>query len=405
MKAENRFAFSKTRLEALPIPDAGRVYHYDEKTPGLALCVTASGTRTFYLYRWVDKRPVRVRIGPFPALTIDQARKLAAGLNVAIAAGHDPQETKRARREEPALRELWEYWLAHSKGRKRPRSIEEDERNWKLHLEPWAGRRLSSIKRQDVAALHTKLGNGHPHRANRVLALLRAMFNRAEDIGWKGENPASRIELFPEQSRDRFLLPSELPAFFQALAADPNPLFQGFFLLSLLTGARRANLQAMRWPDVSFELRQWRIPETKAGIPVVVPLTPLAVEVLEKLKEYRRPDCEWVFPGRRLNGGHIISPGFAWKRLLKRAGLKDLRLHDLRRSLGSWQALSGASLQIIGKSLGHTRPETTAIYSRLTLDPVRESVEKATEAIRVAAGGKLPKIGENGGQDNDETQD
>jgi integrase len=85
--------------------------------------------------------------------------------------------------------------------------------------------------------------------------------------------------------------------------------------------------------------------------------------------------------------------------------LANLRIHDLRRSLGSWQALTGASLQIIGKSLGHTRPETTQIYSRLTLDPVRESVEKATEAIRVAAGGRLPRIGENGGQDNDETQD
>jgi len=74
--------------------------------------------------------------------------------------------------------------------------------------------------------------------------------------------------------------------------------------------------------------------------------------------------------------------------LLERAGLKDLRIHDLRRSLGSWQALAGASLQIIGKSLGHLRPETTQIYSRLTLDPVRESVERATAAIIEASKGR-----------------
>jgi integrase len=227
------------------------------------------------------------------------------------------------------------------------------------------------------------------------------MFNKGENIGWKGENPARRIELFPESSRDRFLLPEELPAFFRALAEEPNPIFQGFFLLSLLTGARRANVQAMRWSDVSFDLRRWRIPETKAGVPVVVPLTPLAFEVLEKLKEYRRPDCDWVFPGRRLNGGHLVTPNLAWKRLLKRAGLENLRIHDLRRSLGSWQALTGASLQVIGKSLGHLRQETTAIYSRLTLDPVRESVEKATDAIRVAAGGQLPRIGQNGGHSDE----
>jgi integrase len=86
--------------------------------------------------------------------------------------------------------------------------------------------------------------------------------------------------------------------------------------------------------------------------------------------------------------GHLASPKKAWARVLKRAGIKDLRIHDLRRSLGSWQARTGASLTIIGKSLHHKSHQSTAVYARLDLDPVRESMERATSAILVAAGAK-----------------
>jgi integrase len=224
-----------------------------------------------------------------------------------------------------------------------------------------------------------------PYQANRTLALIRAMYNKADALGWKGDNPATGIERFPEKARDRFLLPEELPKFFAALVEEPNPVLQAFFLLCLLTGARRSNVEAMRWDEISWELAQWRIPDTKGGVPVVVPLVPAAIAVLKRLQETVK--SEWVLPGRR--GGHLTTPGIAWKRLLKRAGLEDLRIHDLRRSLGSWQALTGASLPIIGKSLGHSRPETTAIYARLTLDPVRQAVERATEAMMQAGGPTL----------------
>lgn len=93
----------------------------------------------------------------------------------------------------------------------------------------------------------------------------------------------------------------------------------------------------------------------------------------------------YVFPG---NGkkGYLMEPRKGWERILKRAGIEDLRIHDLRRTLGSWQAKTGASLAIIGKSLNHKHQNTTAIYARLDLDPVRASVEKATNAILEAAG-------------------
>ena len=369
-------------MEALQPPERGRVYYNDSQTRGLCLCVTDNGTKTFYVTKKVSGKTERIRLGAFPAgLTVEQARKLAANLNVAVAGGHDPQEAKRERREEATFGELWTHWETHTQGRKKETSRHGDKLQYEAYLKDcWAGCRLSSIKRQDVAALHSHMGtkNG-AYQANRVSALVKSMFNKADGLGYKGENPARGIDKFPEVVRDRFLTPEELPIFFQALAGEPNPFLQGFFLLVLLTGARRGNLTAMRWPEIGWELRQWRIPDTKAGMAVVVALSPPAMEILQRLQALAKAECEWVFPGR--GGGHLKDPMPAWRRLLKRAGLKNLRIHDLRRSLGSWQALGGTSLHIIGKSLGHMRPETTAIYVRLTLDPVRESVERAGAAM------------------------
>ena len=91
-----------------------------------------------------------------------------------------------------------------------------------------------------------------------------------------------------------------------------------------------------------------------------------------------------MFPGDGKHG-HYHDPRKGWLRILKRAGIENLRLHDLRRTLGSWQAKTGASLVVIGKSLGHKSPQATAVYARLDLDPVRKSMETATAAILQAA--------------------
>jgi integrase len=175
----------------------------------------------------------------------------------------------------------------------------------------------------------------------------------------------------------------ELPAFFTALAEEPNGTLRDYFLISLLTGARRSNVQEMQWKQINFERAEWRIPTTKNGEPQTVTLS---AEALEILRNRKTDDAGvWVFPSTGVTG-HIVEPKKAWKRILERAGIDDLRIHDLRRTLGSWQAKTGASLAIVGKSLNHKSPSTTAIYARLDLDPVRESVDRATGAILAAAG-------------------
>ena len=211
------------------------------------------------------------------------------------------------------------------------------------------------------------------------------MFNKAinEWRIWKGENPAHGITKFPEQSRERFLQSDELPKFFQAVAQEENKTIRDYVLMSLLTGARRSNVLAMRWADINFERMEWRIPMTKNGEPQTITLSSEAIEVLHNRKPL--DGAEYVFTGNG-KSGHLEEPKKGWKRILERAGIDNLRIHDLRRTLGSWQAKTGASLAIIGKSLNHKNQNTTAIYARLDLDPVRDSVNKATSAMMKAAG-------------------
>src|ERR1019366_3847398 len=150
----------------------------------------------------------------------------------------------------------------------------------------------------------------------------------------------------------------------------------------LLCGALRGNVQAMRWDELHLDRHIWRISESKNGESLDVYL-PLEAQKILLTRKAGANGCEWVFPGRGKTG-HLIEPKTAWKRILKRAGLTDVRLHDLRRTLGSWQAATGASLPVIGKSLGHKSLAATQIYARLDLGPVRLAVDRATTAMLAA---------------------
>jgi integrase len=376
----SRIGFTEPRILDMDAPAKGRVYVFDVKVPNLCCCVTAAGTKTYYVRYKLAGQSFRVRIGDVGKITVDAARTAAKDMMGQVARGVNPQAERREKRQEPTLGVLWQHWLEYAKGHKR--SWKGDEWLWKKYLKPWENRRLGSIKRSDVQTLHSKLGRENGiYAANRMLSLLRSMFNKSVDIGYRGENPAKGIKPFKEQSRDRFLSAEELERFFVALHQDPSADMQDVFLLALLSGARRGNVLAMRWEDVDLRLAQWRIPESvaKGGATLIIPLVPAAVELLQR-RRLAGNGSPWVFPSRGKTG-HLVEVKGGWKRVLTRAGLADLRPHDLRRTLGSWQAMQGASLQVIGKSLGHQQIATTMIYSRLSLDPVRESVKRATNEI------------------------
>lgn len=387
-----RLKFTKLALDALSLPDPGeRAVVSDEKATGLQLRFTSNGVKTFSVFRRIKGgQPERVTLGRYPDMTIEQARRKAAEVNAAIEGGANPAAAKRAHKAELTFGDLVrEYIERHAKLRKR--TCGDDEQRFRQYLEkPLAAKKLSAITRQTIAAIHSAITRaGHPAVANRVLALVSSVYGRAVEWGLTETNPAKGIRRNPEKNRDRFLQSDEMPHFFAALAQEPNPTIRDYFLLSLLTGARRSNVLSMRWSEVNLADAVWRIPMTKNGTPQHVTLTPEAVQILAARKEAAEPREVFVFPGQGKTK-HLAEPKKGWLRVLEQAGLSDLRIHDLRRTLGSWQAKTGASLAIIGKSLNHKSQQTTAIYARLDLDPVRQSVERATAAILAAAGVNKP---------------
>jgi len=378
----NKLNFTKKALDSIEPPSKGkRLTIYDAKTPGLAIRVTSTGTKSFIVYRKVQGKPERFTIGKYPLITIEQARNQAAGINATIAKGDSPNEQKRALRRELTLGEWFDKYLEeYAKPHKR--SWQKDEAQFNRYLTSWKNRKLSTIKNEDIKALHASIGKENGiYAANRLLSLFHALFSK-DITNWDQENPADSIKKFTEHSRERFLTGEEIPRFFKALSEEPNLVARDFFLISLLTGARKTNVLEMQWKEINFLDATWTIPKTKNGEMQKVPLVPIALNLLKELKE--SPASIWVFPGTGATG-HLADPKKAWKRVLNNAGIDDLRIHDLRRSLGSWQASTGASLPIIGKTLGHKNINTTAIYARLELEPVRDSMITATTAMFTAA--------------------
>ena len=372
------FNFTKSAILALPLPATSMDTYRDTKEKGLSLYITPAGAITFFIRKRIAGRDERVKLGTFPEMTVEQARTAALKTKAAIASGANPNLEKTKLREETTFAELFrEYMERYSKPHKK--SWKFDEREVNKFLSHWFGRKLSSISRQEVAKLHDKIGQGNGlYQANRVLERIRAMFNKAIEWGWDGANPSTGIKKFRERSRDRFMQPDELIRFHAALAKEKNETARDYILMSLLTGARKSNVLAMQWNEVNWERAEWRISETKNGEPVTVPLIPSAMSILERRRV--TGNGKWIFPSES-GKNHYADPKKAWQRLLAEAQIADLRIHDIRRTLGSYQAMTGASLAIIGKSLGHKSQQATAIYSRLNLDPVRESMMRATDVI------------------------
>lgn len=375
----NRIRFTKAALDELTVQEnQTRSVYYDDKVRGLSIMVSTR-IKTFYLLRKHQGKTERILIGRYPDTTIEQARTRASQINSELDSGLNRNELKRKRRVEMTLDDLHKTYMdrhALARNRKPQNAIN----NYRLYLSAWGNRKLSDIKRTDVQAHIAKLAKEiSPATANIALALLRAMFNRA--IDWElyhEKNPTANIPKYPEQSRDRFLYGDELKRFLKAVSELHSDTMRDFFMMLLATGARKSNVLAMRWADINLHEGIWRVPDTKNGEPYQVALTAPATEILERRQQ--ASTSGWVFPADS-KSGHLEEPKKVWKTVLEKAELENLRMHDLRRTFGSFMAAQGASLQMIGKALGHKSQEATLIYARLNLDPVRQAVNAAANAM------------------------
>jgi integrase len=296
-----------------------------------------------------------------------------------IAKGINPVKEKAKQSGELTFKQLFDRYIEHY-GKHSIKKWKEVISTVDKRAKHLYGLKISDIERNHLQKIFIDLTeNVGKITANRFLERMSSIFNKAIEWGLVNKNPTAGIKKHKERSRDRYLIIEEIPRFFAALENEPNKKVVDFILISLYTGARKSNVLAMKWANISFENKTWYIPETKNDVPQLVPLVDEAIEVLQRRKEDNM--TEWVFPSDTSASGHLQEPRKVWTRILKAAAIKDLRIHDLRRTLGSWMANFGASQYIIGKSLNHKSPQSTAVYARLSIDPVREFMNKVSTSL------------------------
>jgi integrase len=364
----------------------GACYVWDAEIKGFGVRIFPSGRKAFLVTYRAGTRKRFLTLGTFGKdLTVDEARKQAkASLGDAVR-GVDPAEAREKERQGETIRDLCAIYMdRHGNAKK---SSRDDQRRINQHLLPaWGSLKARALTRADVATLHAKIGKTKPYEANRTLALLSKLFDLARVWGFVPEdhpNPARDIDRFKEQKRDRWVTPDELPRLVEAINEEPNQSARFALWLYLFTGARKSELLQAQWEHLDWTRAELKLPDTKASRVHYIPLSSPALALLHEIP--REEDNPFILPGK-LPGTHLVNISKPWGRVRKAAGVEDVRLHDLRRTVGSWLAQAGNSLHLIGRILNHSNQSTTAVYARFGEDSVRAALEQHGAQIMEAAG-------------------
>ena len=378
-------------VSALEAPATGNRLCYDLDLRGFACRVTSSGQKSFVLNYRIRGRERRITLGRWPSWNTKAARLEAGRLRQEIDRGHDPLEEREEERNAPTIAELAARYIEEHLPNKRPRSANEDRALIRDHVLPALGKlRVTDLTRADVERLHRRItADGKPVRANRALACLRTMLNRA--VGWeyRPDNPAKGVQMNAEDHRERFLSPAEIASLSDALARHPERTTVALIRFLMLTGARFGEAAGATWSQFDLSRGTWTKPSShvKQKKQHTVPLSAPALALLAELKA-EAGDGSYVFPSPT-TGRPLLRIETAWAKIVRDAGLEGVRIHDLRHSFASVLAGSGASLQLIGSLLGHAQITTTLRYAHLADDARRAAVERVGAIL---VGGKLAEV-------------
>jgi integrase len=383
----------------------------DPKATGFGVRSYSGGGKSFFVDYRLNGQQRRYTIGPFPRWSAEAARERAKKLRREIDRGVDPAGDKRARRTAPTIQDLIDRYIADHLPTKTLAAVRlRDEHKMLAEIGDKLGKhtKVADIHGGDIAEMHRRITeSGRRVRANRILAICSKMFSLAlvpragETLAWRNAaqgNPCKGIKHNREEAKERFFSQAELSAISDALARYNGGVSADCTRLIMLSGCRPIEAMKASWEEFDKEPGYWVKPtaHTKQRKVHKLPLTPAAIELIERLRKKRKG--KWVFPGDK-PGAHLTVLSRVWRFIRKETGLgKDARLYDLRHTFASVGAGGGLSLPIIGRLLGHTQPRTTQRYAHLADDPLREAAEKIGRVITGAGKPGAPIVPLRGGR-------
>ena len=339
-----------------------QMFLWDSEVPGFGARVSKR-KKSFVIRVSLDgKREIRT-IGHFGLLSCEQARELARG-EILHAYGYIGEKPTGASR---TVSEIGTDYieLVSSKTKK---SWTNDSYNFKAHIEPAFGDTpIIELATIDIDRWHKSIKA--KYNANRTLALLGTICNQAIKWGELDTNPCKGVSKNKEYSRDTFITKDMYPKFLEAVELEEAP-YPTIIKLLLHTGLRKQELLSLKWEDVDLKNQVITIQETKNGRTHILPLTKVATALIKKLPK----DHIYLF---HYQGQRLLDIKRPWERIREKVGMPTLRVHDLRRTIGSWLAQSGVSLHLIGEVLNHKNPKTTMVYARFQKGHLREALEEA----------------------------
>jgi integrase len=375
---------TKRVIEAAEI-QAAEHFIWDDSLPGFGVRVLPSGRKGYIVQYRAGRRSRRMSLGPSTVLTCEQARTRAITIIAAARGGDDPAARRDADRRTATVKELADRFdKEHVSLRIKESTAKGYRRLLQLTILPALGRhRVTEVTRADIAKLHHDLRH-IPYEANRCLEVISKMFSLAEMWGLRpdGSNPRKHIKKYAEEKRERFLSPVELKLVGEVLREMESegielPSAIAATRLLILTGCRLNEIMTLQWEHVDLTGKALRLPDSKTGAKVVHLGQP-AIDVLEQIT--RVEANPWVIVGT-LPCARLTDLQPFWQRVRARAGLNDVRIHDLRHTFASTAVATGQGLPMIGKLLGHTQVQTTARYAHLASATVKRAASDVSAEI------------------------
>lgn len=383
-----KLKFTATAIDNLKVER--ETLYWDAANKGFGLRVQSTGKKVFicqYTFRGQSRRVTLGELGRGNC-TLSSAQKAASRIFGAVAEGRDPA---REGRDNLTVEALAEHWLRlHVRPKRKPSTVRDYDELLRNHILPRFGKmQADAVRRAELMALHLELAD-RPRTANKAVVVVKAMFNfgsTAELLPDGHKNPASGIELYEENSRERFLTGEELgrvgTALAELMATNDVSIYAGNALrLLMLTGCRLNEVLTLKWSFLNLEHGVLELPDTKTGARRVA-LSAAAVEVLANTP--RLKGHPYVFVGQK-PGMPLVSLRVPWERVSEQAKIKNCRVHDLRHTFASVGAMGGLSLPMIGKLLGHKVVATTQRYAHLADEASRQANEKVSGEIGRALG-------------------